>query len=223
MRRGLKGIGAQHGERGFRYGQEFGMHWSLQTFQQSRGARFSMHWSRQTFQQSRAERAAGGGGAGGMESGMGRFKIKSGKGGGELGMHWTSYISTIKSGKARGRHGGGSAIKSGEAGRRQGFGMHWSMSGKAGRQARSSHTFHQSRTKGGGGFRHALNLVHFNNQEQKGGGGEGGVQQSRAERRGGQEFSNAFGGFSMHWSRQTFQQSRAERAAGGGGGGRGVK
>ena len=55
-------------------GQEFGMHWSFQTFQQSRGARFSMHWSRQTFQQSRAARAAGGGGAGGMESGMGRFK-----------------------------------------------------------------------------------------------------------------------------------------------------
>ena len=57
-----------------RGGQEFGMHWSFQTFQQSRGARLSMHWSRQTFQQSRAERAAGGGGAGGMESGMGRFK-----------------------------------------------------------------------------------------------------------------------------------------------------
>ena len=57
-----------------RGGQEFGMHWSFQTFQQSRGARFSMHWSRQTFQQSRAERAAGGGGAGGMESGMARFK-----------------------------------------------------------------------------------------------------------------------------------------------------
>ena len=48
-----------------------GMHRSLQTFQQSRGAGFSMHWSRQNFQQSRAERAASGGGAGGMESGMG--------------------------------------------------------------------------------------------------------------------------------------------------------
>ena len=29
-----------------------------------KGARFSMHWSRQTFQQSRAEMAAGGGGHG---------------------------------------------------------------------------------------------------------------------------------------------------------------
>ena len=76
--------GVQQSRAERRGGQEFGMHWSLQTFQQSRGARFSMHRSRQTFQPSRAERAAGGGGAGGMESGMGRFKIKSGKVGGRV-------------------------------------------------------------------------------------------------------------------------------------------
>ena len=63
-----------------------------------------MHWSRQTFQQSRAERAAGGGGAGGMESGMGGGKPGGRRGGYRHALE-PSYNSTIKSGEAGG--GGG--------------------------------------------------------------------------------------------------------------------
>ena len=72
---------------------------ALQTFQQSRGAGFSMHWSRQTFQQSRAERGAGGGGA---ESGMGGM---DGRGSGGFNRHRSHH--TVQQSRAERRGGGG--------------------------------------------------------------------------------------------------------------------